>query len=151
MAKNILFARPHPFIVSEMTAFLENVGYEVSKLESSQHLNNNARNSFDAVISLAVTSSAPESAKQIFVKLRLSMPRVPVLFATISPLNTLRASLERLAKIAGIQAPIPEIDTSNAASPVLGLPDTFLYLSKDDLIDQTKKEIALTMLKRHFH
>jgi len=150
MAKNILLARPHPFIVSEMKPFFENAGYEVSKLESSHHLNNNARNSIGAAISLEVTSSVPESAEEIFVQLRLSSPRVPVLFAAISPLNTLRSSLERLAKIAGIQATILEIDESNAVSPALGLPDTFLYFSKDDLIDQAKKEIALTMLKRHF-
>ncbi len=150
MAKNILLARPHPFIVSEMKPFLEHAGYEVSKLENSQHLSNHARNSIGAVISLAVTSAIPESAEEIFVQLRLSAPRVPVLFAAISPLSTLRASLERLAKIAGIQATILEINASNAASPALGLPDTFLYFSKDDLIDETKKEIALTMLKRHF-
>lgn len=150
MSKNILLARPHPFIVSEMKPFLESAGYGVSKLEDSQQIGDRAKNSVGSVISLAVSSSVPESAEDIFAQLRHAAPSLPVLFAAMSPLSTLRASLERLAKMAGVHAIILGIDAANATSTALGHPDTFLYFSKDDLVDERKKAIALTMLKRHF-
>lgn len=61
-----------------------------------------------------------------------------------------KGSLERLAKTVGIQATILGVAAENANAAALGNPDTFLYISKDDLADPTQRAIALWMVQRHF-
>lgn len=150
MAKNILLARPHPFIVAEMKPFLESAGYSVIKLDSDSKRDTQARTASGTVISLAVTSSVGESAQDVFMHLRQGAPRVPVLFAAISSLDKLHGSLERIAKNAGIEATILGVDAANENASALGKPETFLYVSKDDLLDAHLRGIALRMIQRHF-
>lgn len=150
MAKTVLLARPHPFIVSEMKPFLEQAGYEVTKLETLSDLALGAKNSQGVVISFAVSSSVGESAEDVFLQLRQSVPRVPVLFAALLPFEKYRSSLERVAKQAGIHATILGVDTQNENLSSLGSPETFLYISKDDLADATRRELALKLVQRHF-
>lgn len=150
MGKNILLARPHPFIVAEMKPFLESGGYSVIKLDNNSNLAAQAKSSNGAVISLAVTSSVDDSAEEVFLQMRQGAPRVPVLFAAMSSLEKLKGSLERLAKNAGIQVNILGVSAENENAAVLGKSETFLYISKDDLLDLHLKAIALRMVQRHF-
>lgn len=150
MTKTILLARPHPFIVAEMRPFLEQSGYGVSKVERTENLPTQARSSAGAVISLAVSSSVEESADGVFARLRQQAPRVPVLFAAMLALEKIQSSLERIAKQAGIQATILGVAMGNESLTALGKPETFLYISKDDLADKTRREIASRMIRRHF-
>lgn len=150
MAKRLLLARPHPFIVSEMKPFLEMAGYQVHKLEDQTELPGNARSSVGAIISLAVTSSISASAEEIFLQLRQATPHLPVLFAAMSPLEKLQVSLERIAKNAGITAHILGLEATDTSNQLCGLPTTFLFISKDDLLDGERRKLALNAVKRHF-
>lgn len=70
MSKNILLARPHPFIVAEMKPFLEENGYTLAKLEAIANMATLAPKAGGAVISMALSSSIPESAEEVFQRLR---------------------------------------------------------------------------------
>lgn len=150
MSKTVLLARPHPFIVAEMKPFLEHAGYAAAKLESLDDLTTRARTSAGAVISLAISSSLGESADDIFARLRQEAPRVPVLFAAMLGFDQSQRNLERLAKQAGVQATIIGAAAGNENAAALGKPDTFLYISKDDLADPARRAIAARMVQRHF-
>lgn len=150
MAKTVLLARPHPFIVAEMKPLLEHSGYAPAKLENLVDLAVQARSSAGVVISLAVSSSLGETAVEVFTRLRQGVPHIPVLFAAMLPLYKAQSSLEWLAKQAGTQATVLGVAAGNENAAALGKPDTFLYISKDDLANPTHRAIASRMVQRHF-
>lgn len=150
MSKTVVLARLHPFIVAEMKPFLEQAGYSVARLENPNDLAALARSSKAAVISLAVSSSLGKSAGEIFMQLRQGAPQVPVLFAAMLALDKLECSLQRIARKAGVQANILGVAAANENIAILGKPDTFLYISKDDLADAPRRAIAARMVQRHF-
>lgn len=150
MSKNILLARPHPFIVAEMKPFLEENGYTISRLESMANLPTLAPKAGGAIISLALSSPLPESAETVFKQLRQAAPGVPVVFASMLSFEQARPGMERLAAQFGVQAAFSGIDTETSASR-LGRPEAFLYFSKDDLATPDRRGVAARMLKRHFN
>lgn len=150
MSKNILLARPHPFIVAEMKPFLEENGYTISKLEAMANLPALAPRAGGAIISLAISSTIPESAEGVFQQLRQAAPGVPVVFASMLSFGQARPDMERLAAHAGVQATFYGIDAEASASQ-LGRPEAFLYFSKDDLATPDRRVVAARMLKRHFN
>lgn len=150
MAKNILLARPHPFIVSEMKPFLEQNGYAPKKLDTLGDIPTSVVGTSGAIISLAVLSSVGESAETVFAELRKSARQLPVLFASMINFATAKSALERLAKNLSVQASILDISPANATHPGLGKPDTYLFLSKDDLVSPERRALAASIIKRHF-
>lgn len=150
MAKNVLLARPHPFIVSEMKPFLEHGGFVVKKTEAFAELSSSVSGISGAIISLAVTSSVTGTPEAVFAEIRRVAPRIPVLFAAMLDFAKMRGELERLSKSSGIEATIIGVDPANENHPALGKPDTFLYLSKDDLTVPERRVTAARLVQRHF-
>lgn len=150
MTKNILLARPHPFIVSEMKPFLEENGFEAVKAERLSDLAALASGASGAIISLAVSSAVSESAEEVFAELRRQQPKMPVLFAALLDYAKMKSSLERLAKVTGVTANVLGVERDSEAHPRLGKPETFLYVSKDDLASSERKALAARMVQRHF-
>lgn len=150
MSKTVLIARPHTFIVSAMKPFLEEGGFGTDKLEHISGLTSQTSGIAGAVISLALSSAITESAEEVFLKLKSSAPRVPVVFAAMLSFEQARPALERIAKQAGIQATITGIDPSSAVATQLGRPETFLYISKDDLTSPERRAAAARLIQRHF-
>jgi len=66
MSRNILLARPHPFIVAEMKPFLEQNGYSPRKVHTLADIPGSTSGAAGAIISLAVVSSIGESAETVF-------------------------------------------------------------------------------------
>ncbi|RBA23594.1 hypothetical protein [Herminiimonas fonticola] len=150
MTKTVLLARPHPFIVSEMKPFLEDGGYVAAKLENMADLATQAKNSAGVVISLAISSAIGVSAFEVLSQLRKDAPRTPVLFAAMLDFDSSKSNLTRLAEQAGMQATILGVAAGNESASALGKPDTFFYISKDDLADPARRAIAKRMIQRHF-
>lgn len=150
MTKTVLLARPHPFIVAEMRPFLEQGGYAAAKLENIADLATQTRSSVGVVISMAASSSLGKSAAETFTQLRQDVPRVPVMFAAILSFDASLSGLKRIAEHAGVQATILGVSAGNENAAALGKPDTFLYISKDDLADPALRAIASRMVQRHF-
>lgn len=71
MSHTILLARPHAFIVGEMKPFLEQGGFAVTALSTVANLPTAVAGTCGAVISLALTSSIPESAEAAGISARL--------------------------------------------------------------------------------
>lgn len=150
MPKTVLIARPHTFIVSVMKPFLEECGYVTDKLEHINGLQTQASGAAGAVISLALSSSIAESAEDVFLKLRSTASRIPVLFAAMLTLEQARPALERIAKRAEVQATILGVDLASVMSVQLGRSDTFIYFSKDDLVTPERRTLATRLVQRHF-
>ncbi len=150
MSRNILLARPHPFIVSEMKPFLEQNGYSPRKVDTLADLPGSTAGASGAIISLAVVSAIGESAETVFAALRKVAPGMPVLFASIIDFAAAKSTMERLAKNAGLTGAIFGIDAAIESNPALGKPDTFLFLNKDDLVSPERRSLAARIIKRHF-
>lgn len=150
MAKTVLLARPHPFIVSEMKPFLEQNGYTPGKIDSLADISARVAGASGAIISLAVVSSVGESAETVFAEMRRHAPRLPVLFASIIDFAAAKSTLERLAKNAGVSATILDISPSSDMHAGLGKPDTYVFLSKDDLVSPEQRALAKRIIQRHF-
>jgi len=150
MPKTVLIARPHPFIVDAMKPFLEELGFATQKLDRVSDLGAKAANTSGAVISLALSSSIPESAEEVFSSLRRASTRVPVLFASMLEPEQANAALAKIAKMSGhvLNALNTKSPSSNWAK--LGSQETFVYLSKDDLTSPERRAVAAKLVQRHF-
>jgi hypothetical protein len=147
--KQVLLARPHPFIVAEMAPFLTQLGYAPVRLHSVEELAA-APSAAGAVISLAVGSAIPATAADVFAALRRHHPVVPVLFASLLEFDTARGVLAALAEKAGISARIIGVDSGNSGGGDLGKPDTFFYVAKSDFEAPARRKLVGAMLRRHF-
>lgn len=150
MAKNIFIARPHPFIVTAMKPFLEESGYSVDKIESTSQIESMARSASGTVISLALSSSVPESADEIFARVRKTAPRVPVLFASLLDARQANFSLSRIAQNSSLPLHVVHADSPSAEWTKLGVASTFLYLSKSDLESPQRRAVAAQLVRYHF-
>lgn len=149
MPNTVLLARPHPFIAAEMRGFLEEGSYVPKKLETLDSLPGLINGTSGVVISLALSSAVGESAEDVFQQVRSFSPRVPVLFASMLPLDKARVGLERVLKKTGAGV-IHGLDTAQAASSRLGHPETLLYFSKEDLTSPERRAVAARLIRRHF-
>jgi hypothetical protein len=150
MGKQILLARPHPFIVSEMKPWLEQAGYSTVKPDSIDHIANLARDSAGAIISLAASSSVSASAAEILGLLRQLKPSLPIMFAALRPFSQTGPEIERLLQSVGVAGTIASLDSNIAGITGLGSGRAFLYVSKDDVADTARATKAKGLLTRHF-
>lgn len=150
MSRQILLARPHPFIVAEMKPFLETHGYAALKPEGAQTLDVLARSCAGAVISLAVTSSINLEIDEVIKQVRSTASKLPLVFAGLLPFEKYQQTLERLAQQTGLAGAGLAVSTGAESSKLLGTPEGWLYVSKDDLLDPLRRELAARLLKRHF-
>jgi hypothetical protein len=103
-----------------------------------------------AVISLAVGSTIPESAAEVFAALRRHNARVPVLFASLLEFDVARSVLAGLAEKTGVSAVFIGVDAGSSHDRDLGKPNTFFYVAKSDFDTPAQRELFGRMLSRHF-
>ncbi|KKO44657.1 hypothetical protein WG68_13965 [Arsukibacterium ikkense] len=145
---HILLARPHPFIVSEMAPFLQEQGFRFNRLLNLDALNDELAKADAAVISLAITSPLPQSAEELLAAIRHIKPSMPIVFASLLPLERVQNSILRLMQAHHQQAAIAAAGQMvGAAHP--GQPATALYFCKDDLADAIKRDAFSKLLKLH--
>lgn len=147
MAKKVLLARPHAFIVAEMRPFLERTGYLPTRLESLDDLDPGKLGSFSgAIISTAVVSSIPAKPAEVFAALRKHYPSLPVLFAGLTEFESTLPSIQRIVHELHPAATILPFNDKAEAHPRLGERDVFLFLNKEDIAGSAAEKI----LRRHF-
>ena len=149
MSKTIILARPHPFIVSEMKPMLEQAGYTVIKLDDINDLPDLLESADGAVISLAVTSSIPESAEEVLARIHSQSPEIPVLFAGLLEFGKACGILDNMANNMGINAAAFSTETATRSPSALGHPNTLLYVSKDEISDPDRKRMARDLIRKH--
>lgn len=148
--REVLLARPHPFIAGEMAPFLTQLGFAPVRLHSLDGLAASTPSAVGAVISLAVGSTIPETAAEVFAALRRHNPRVPVSFASLLEFDTARRVLAGLAEKTGVSATIIGVGSDNLQDRDLGNANTFFYIAKSDFETPTQRELVGRMLSRHF-
>lgn len=150
MLKTILLARPHPLIIAEMKPFLDHNGFATKKLDSIVSISASSEGVSGAIISLAVSSSVGGSVEEVFSGIRNHAPRLPILFTAMLDFAAMKGVLRRLAKSNEFEANILGVDSASANHPDLGKPNTLLYLSMGDLSAPNRRELASSMVQRHF-
>jgi len=147
MAKKVLLARPHAFIVAEMRPFLERNGYQPTRLEILDDMHPGKLGSFTgAIISTAVVSSIPAKAAEVFAALRQHYPALPVIFAGLTEFDTTLPSIQRIVHALHPGAAILPFEASTENHPRLGERDVFLFLNKSDIAGSA----ANSILRQHF-
>lgn len=149
--KNVLLARPHGFIVSEMLPFLTGAGYAPQRLGSLAELETLSAGSYSGVIiSNAVISSINATAEEVFTAIRKKMPRVPVIFAGLTEFALAKGAVARAVKSLHANAEVYPIDNATLAQAGLGAENTFVVLTKDDFASAAALSIAEKILQKHF-
>lgn len=148
--KRVLLARPHAFIVNEMRPFLVAAGYLPQRVENLEQLGAElARPLRGAVISTAVTSAVGADAATVFRLVREKAPRLPVIFAGMADLETMKVTAERAVR-ALVEAPVIAPPQTYRATGPAERASTFLVLRKEDLVPGALQEAALRALRAHF-
>lgn len=109
---DILLARPHPFIVDKVKPFLAAAQLSFTAAQNQDDLARHAKTTRAAIVSLALHSSLPLSAKEVVEQLREASPKLPLIFASLLSHEQAQSQIRRL---------LPEGDQN------------YLYFSKTDL------------------
>jgi hypothetical protein len=151
MKKQILLARPHPFIVSDMKPFLEQNDFTPMKLDGASDLIKLKSAKLNGVIiSLAVQSSVDESADMVFAAIRKQFPHLPIAFAGMLDHPLASTAIKRLFTQTTESAHIIGVDENNVNRAELGQATAFVYVRNTDLSSPEKAKIAALILQRHF-
>ena len=150
MEKNVLLARPHPFIVADMKAFLTRNGYVPNPLSSLDQLSGHKGSIKGAVISTSVTSSVSESTEDVIKAIRTRYAHVPIVLATLIEFDAVVKTMERSITTALPGAKLLPVAAASEAQPALGKDNGLLVIRRGDLIDKTLSSIADRLLLRHF-
>ena len=148
--KRVLLARPHAFIVSEMRPFLVGAGYAPVRVETLEQLMQElARPLQGAVISTAVSSSLNADAATVFRLVREKAPTLPIVFAGMADLDTMKVVAERAVK-ALVTTPHVSGPQGYRSVPSADRASSFLVLRKEDLQPGAFQDAALKAMRAHF-
>ena len=150
--KRVLLARPHAFIVDEMKPFLLECGYTPVKVASLDELASvlaqpaqSAMNG--AVISTAVSSSIGADAATVFARIRAVAPSLPVMFAGMADVATIRTTACRaVGSVVGDAA----FHEAGAWPLRFDRRREFLVLRKEDLTSGAARQSAARALRSLF-
>jgi len=147
---SILLARPHPFIVAEITPLLGELGYEPIRLASLADLGRMVPAGLrGAIISLAISSSVGATAAETVDALGRRFPGLPLVFAGMIGIDMAAQNIGRL--FADGTAPlVVGVDGPVGARMVAGSKAACLYVSKEQISDTTRHTAIKAMLKAHF-
>jgi hypothetical protein len=150
--QRVLLARPHAFIVDEMKPFLLECGYTPVKVSSIDELASVLADPAQAtlngaVISTAVSSSIGADAATVFARLRERAPNLPVMFAGMADVATIRTTAGRAVGPVLSDAAFHEA----AAWPLrFDRRREFLVLRKEDLTSADARQRAARALRSLF-
>lgn len=147
MPRRILLARPHPFIATTMTPFLEAQGFEVHRLTGISTLSRDVVGANGVVISLALRSSLAASAEDVFVAVRHVAPMVPIAFAAMLDCE---AAVPGIRRVVQSRVRTPTVWCVGDPAIRAGIADAFLYIGKRDLDDPVGHAEVIRSVTRHF-
>lgn len=145
MARRVLLARPHLFIIEHMKPFLEGNGFAPEPITELHDLRVDAGVS-GIVISTAVNSDVKASWVEVFNLLRTQAPHVPIAMATMVPFGPMARAFQ-------VQLPngLTYVEPANLPPDVsLGTPETVLVLHRDAIHHGTEHPDADRAVAAHF-
>ncbi|CAA0090606.1 Uncharacterised protein [BD1-7 clade bacterium] len=145
--KTIILARPHPFIVDDMTAFLTTQGYDPLVCREDKTLNHaNATVAHGAIVSTALNAMVSYSVRETIDILHQKKPGLPIVLATL--LSVELAEKQFSTTIAVEDEKLITCDRESLTSPWLGMPNGYLLLTRDDLLNNSA--LVQPLIERHF-
>ncbi|MDE2085605.1 MAG: hypothetical protein KGK06_09035 [Xanthomonadaceae bacterium] len=132
-----------------MAPLLAVLGFNPVRLESLAHLESSVEASWrGAIISLAISSSVGATAAEVVQALRAKVPRLPLAFAGMVPMDTAASSIKRLFD--GQPPAVADVDSQRRQARPLGGTDTCLYFSKAQIGDPAMQAEIRKMMAAHF-
>jgi hypothetical protein len=150
MSNTVVLARPHPFIATEMRPLLEGLGYQTKKPDHLADLDNMVGGAKGAVVSLALSSPIGESAEAVVRRLGAVSDKLPLIFTSMLPFEQAKQNLGRLAQAIQLSVTLLGVDDAMANASKLGKRETFVYLSKEDITDPTRRRVTEKLISQHF-
>ncbi|CAA0106933.1 Uncharacterised protein [BD1-7 clade bacterium] len=145
--KTIILARPHPFIVDDMTAFLAGQGYDPLVCREDNTLERaDTTIAHGAVVSTALNAMVSYSVRETIDILHQKKPDLPIVLATL--LSVELAEKQFNATIAKEGEKLITCDRGSLTSPWLGTPNGYLLLTRDDLLNNSA--LVQPLIERHF-
>lgn len=148
MTADIILARPHPFLVNEMSLLLQSGGFSPYRLKSAADLELTApRAPSGAVISAAISTDSPLSLVEAYTLIRGRYPRLPLVFTAL-------AGFESIARRLRSELQLPaEVEIVAPASNVAhrrGIGTSSLVLLLSDADVSASSAVVLEALTAHF-
>src|SRR5689334_20370263 len=132
MTADIILARPHPFLVDQMTQVLQAAGFTPHRLKSSEDFEVSAPKSPpDAVISSAIRADSPLSLTEAFRLFRGRHPTIPLVFTALAGFGAVARSLRTERRLPA-QVEIAGPTASLAKQSGIGTGNLVLLLNQAD-------------------
>jgi len=120
----VLMARPHPFVAAAMRDLLSKLGWRPLGPDAEGP----GVAPIGIVISLALQSSVPQSAIEVYERVRTTYPRTPIVFASLADTSNILAGLER--SLERVEQPL---HLTTVHDNEAGGQGTALFLTKADI------------------
>ncbi|PIQ29128.1 hypothetical protein COW36_17950 [bacterium (Candidatus Blackallbacteria) CG17_big_fil_post_rev_8_21_14_2_50_48_46] len=142
--KKILLARPHPFLVQEMSQFLLEEGYFIEPLRSFSELSIQVENSSAVIISTAVSATIQESAREVFAG--LYKYAIPTIFAGLLGVAQARSLIQEAVQDFYSEPLI--VSAESQERELIDARRPFLFICRDDLKHlDSRAKIARLLLR----
>jgi hypothetical protein len=137
----VLLARPHDFVVADMTRWMNSLGAEPVRLQGALDLSPFAAGEVGGVvISTAVTSMVSSAFGEVLDATRAAFPRAPVIIAGLTSTDSARSGFAAELKRNGLTL------FGHAEHAPWGAPTTALYVTGREL--QPPRSEALDAVAR---
>lgn len=150
MGKKILLARPHPMIATTMAPFLQENGFEISKIETFDEIKTKAMQSDAVVNSQALNSTIKQTASNVCKEIRRHNPNIPVVFFALFEFEKARPNFNVVAAESGEKNVFIKINQDNMNAPFFRKKNAFVYISRNDLGDKTQREMSSKIISSYF-
>ncbi len=102
------------------------------------------------MVSLAISSPIGETAEEVVRHLGTSSNKLPLIFTSMLPFEQAKHNLGRLAQTLQIPVTVLSADDATANASKLGKRETFVYLSKEDIAEPARRQLAEKVILQHF-
>lgn len=141
MARNVLLARPHPFVVTQMQLLVSKAGMVPYRLHSSSGQEQKGYEPLcGAVISAAVAAESPLSLVEAWGWVRDRYPALPVVFSALAGYHVIVPKLRRELSLPA-EVEIAGMQTDVKTHAAVGTDKLLLFVTDTDLATQPGKVI----------
>lgn len=138
MSRNVLLARPHPFIVKDMMSVLAGAGMTPHRLHAADGRELTGYEPLcGAVISAALSAESPLSLVEAYTFVRSRWPQLPVAFSALAAFETIAPKLTRELALPASTA-IVGVRSNVKAHPDAGSERLVLLFTDRDLAEQRR-------------
>lgn len=149
MRNKVILARPHSFIVNDMSKLMNDLDFVTQKLSTPMEFDSlNESEISGVVVSTAVSSDVKVDYEEIVRIAKNVFPKVPIMFATIIPIAQAKSGATLRFKKAVIDLEIKSLD--EALENKLNPSNEILLIGKEDITDEKRYELTKEIVGNYF-